>query len=706
MKKCNILNCTTEPVDYKLKQTTGNNPKISKALRFSQLARIRPLSYVTIYNNRPLPPILLNSYMSTPTSLSIELVQPSNCIDIVNYLYSLDNGATFQPLSPAQNTSPVLIQGVFPSTTYPVLLKSVNIFGISVASQPLSIIVPLSPVLLSATSSTNSVSITFSQSNNGVPIQNYNYSLDNGSTYQLLSPAQPASPILISGLSQNTTYNIVLEAINAQNETSLPSNTIIATTLILPIAPLLLSATPTLNSVSISFIQLNNGVSIQNYNYSLDNGTTYQLLSPAQTTSPITLSGLSQDTTYNIVLEAINTEGLTSTPSNALTTTTLAVPIAPVLLSATSLTTTSISITFSQPSNRAIISNYSYFITNRPNNHIPTNIVFSPPQTTSPVIITNLSPNTVYYIILNAISINNISSVGSNRISTTTLIEPVAPVLLTATPSTTSVSITFSQTDNGIPIQNYNYSLDNGTTYQSFSPAQTTSPITIIGLTQRTTYNIVLESVNTENVASSASNTLTTTTLSLSGSVLLNGTNRMTFPSTTVSSVGLGTFEGWFYLTTNFSGILYTGPTTTLSISSSTFFILIYGASQFSFSVPTMSLNTWYHFALVLNGPTHVLFFNGSKHATSAGALSFTANTIGTNVRGYLSNLRITSTNVYNTANTTITVPTSPLTAVSGTYLLLNTTDDVNFLKDSGPNNFTIGNVGSVVASSNNPFSL
>ena len=67
------------------------------------------------------------------------------------------------------------------------------------------------------------------------------------------------------------------------------------------------------------------GTSITNYRYSLDDGATYVDFSPAQTTSPLVISGLIAGTTYSVKIAAIN-EGGAGTASNTVTGT----PIAPV----------------------------------------------------------------------------------------------------------------------------------------------------------------------------------------------------------------------------------------------------------------------------------------------------------------------------------------------------------------------------------------
>ena len=125
----------------------------------------------------------------------------------------------------------------------------------------------------------------------------------------------------------------------------------------------------------------------------------------------------------------------------------------------------------------------------------------------------------------------------------------------------------------------------------------------------------------------------------------------------------------------------------------------------------TPTLNTWNHIAYVNIASTgSSVYLNGVQTGTDS-AYSFpAANTfIGANydgsqkVTGYISNLRVVKgTAVY--TGTSFTVPTSPLTAISGTQLLLNTTYDSNYLKDNSSNNFTITNYGSVPSSALTPF--
>ena len=75
-------------------------------------------------------------------------------------------------------------------------------------------------------------------------------------------------------------------------------------------APTSLSNVPSTTSVAISFTAPTNdgGSAITNYEYSF-NGSSWTALSPADATSPITVSGLTENTAYSIYLRAVNIIG-------------------------------------------------------------------------------------------------------------------------------------------------------------------------------------------------------------------------------------------------------------------------------------------------------------------------------------------------------------------------------------------------------------
>ena len=137
------------------------------------------------------------------------------------------------------------------------------------------------------------------------------------------------------------------------------------------------------------------------------------------------------------------------------------------------------------------------------------------------------------------------------------------------------------------------------------------------------------------------------------------------------------------------------------------------GTGQQIFYVPTLSLDTWYHIAVVRDGSNRTqLFLNGTKSTdafvTDSNNYSGAVNAIfpggaGGNLIGKLSNFRITNTAVYDPTASTITVPSSPLTVVSGTLVLLNTMISNPFL-DSSSSPLTVTTEGSPSSSTDKPF--
>ena len=82
---------------------------------------------------------------------------------------------------------------------------------------------------------------------------------------------------------------------------------------------------------------------------------------------------------------------------------------------------------------------------------------------------------------------------------------PSAPTSLTATAGDGEAVISFTQgSDGGSAITNYKYSI-NGSTYTALSPTSSTSPITVSGLTNGTTYSIYLKAVNANGDSSASS---------------------------------------------------------------------------------------------------------------------------------------------------------------------------------------------------------
>ena len=231
----------------------------------------------------------------------------------------------------------------------------------------------------------------------------------------------------------------------------------------------------------------------------------------------------------------------------------------------------------------------TYSGTNQPYNNATVSVVFTPGQggglpnsyraistpggysgtgTSSPVTITGLQSGTAYTFAVTGT--NNFgtsaSSINSNSITATTV--PQAPTIGTLSyVSNTSLSLTFTaNATGGSAITNYKYSTD-GTNYTAFSPAQTSSPLTISGLTPSTNYAFYIKAVNAngDSIASSISNTVFTG-VSVSGGTLSsdstyyyrtftnNGTLSVSNGSLTMECLVIGGGGAGGYTTNGWSG--------------------------------------------------------------------------------------------------------------------------------------------------------
>jgi hypothetical protein len=128
-------------------------------------------------------------------------------------------------------------------------------------------------------------------------------------------------------------------------------------------------------------------------------------------------------------------------------------------------------------------------------------------------------------------------------------------------------------------------------------------------------------------------------------------------------------------------------------------------------STESITLNAWNHVALTRNSGTVTLWVNGVSGGTQSNSSDLTEQRVliggdglgaALNLTGNISNLRMVKGTAVYTEN--FTPPTAPLTAISGTQLLLTTPNDANFLVDSSTNNFTVTNNGAVTSSALTPF--
>ena len=229
-------------------------------------------------------------------------------------------------------------------------------------------------------------------------------------------------------------------------------------------------------------------------------------------------------------------------------------PGAPTSLSATALSTTSVSVSFTPGASAgASPINYKYSLSTNGGSTYGEPTALDPADITSPITISGLTSGQTYHIKLRAVS-----DFGDSLDSTATSIAvpelPSAPTSLSATTGTSTVSIAFTAgADGGSAITNYQYAISTnaGSTYGSFTaldPVDATTPITITGLTEGTAYSVKLKAVNTYGAGAESSAVSFVTLFTIQASILGAGGGGSTGNGQYAFGGGGG---GWLVVTKN-----------------------------------------------------------------------------------------------------------------------------------------------------------
>ena len=420
---------------------------------------------------------------------------------ITSYQYSINGGSSWTTAS--GTSSPIVISSLTNGTQYQVALRAVNVVGNGntsniLASTPRT--VPNAPTITSITAGANQGSVAFTLSGNGgSAVTDYEYRVNAGSWSGWVSAGTTTSPLTVSNLVNGTAYDVQIRAVNIAGAGSGSSSSSV-TPFSSPGAPTITGVAAGRGQVAVSFAAgVTGGSAITNYQYSIDGGTTWVALSPASTTSPFTITGLADSTTYNIQLKAVNVAGA-GAASSAVAATTWGVPAAPTIVSSTARDG-ALDVAFVSGANGGdSISNYEYSIDSG-----ATWITRNPASIVSPLVISGLTNGTAY-----AVQLRAVNSVGAGTASATATLKPhavpSAPAITNQSAASQTITIAFTAGANGgEEILGYEYSTDRGATwYPRTDSGGATSPMTITklstngttDLTNGTTYNIQVRAIS------------------------------------------------------------------------------------------------------------------------------------------------------------------------------------------------------------------
>ena len=420
-----------------------------------------------------------------------------------DYQYQLDGGAW---VSAGTTVSPITISGLADGTQYTIALRAASASGTGAASQPSTVTtpgVPAAPTVSSIVTGDGSLAIAFTPGNSGgTTVTGYQYQLITNGPW--VDAPSLASPILVSGLTNGTAYNVSVRAVNiiGAGAASAPQA---ATPATVPDAPTIVGDTVagSNSQLSADFTPPANdgGAAITSYQYSTDGGATWRDRDAGTTASPLVISTLSSDgttpltngTTYFVELRAVNSAGAgqASAVATGIASTT---PSAPVISSVTPASQ-SLQVTFAPAANGgAAITGYQYQLNG--GSWVDTGSL------SNTFVIGGLSNGTPYDV-----SVRAVNSQGNGDASTpVTAIPSTVPGQPTISDVTradqTLIATVADASDGGAPILSWQYSTDGGTTWATASASGNTLTITSLSsdtgtrIANGTSYPITVRAVN------------------------------------------------------------------------------------------------------------------------------------------------------------------------------------------------------------------
>ena len=440
--------------------------------------------------------------------------------------YSI-NGTTWTPFADGTSAATsATVTGLTNGTLYVFRVSALNSEGSGPWSSTSSSVrphtVPDAPTAVTPTYGNTQVSLSWTTpaSNGGLAITDYvvQYSSDAGSNWTTASDGVSTSTsATVIGLTNGTPYVFRVAAVNdeqgAWSATSAP-----ATPRTTASAPTALAGTFGNASVALTWTAPsdNGGASITDYSiqYSSNSGSTWTSFPhTASAASGITVTGLTNGTTYVFRVGAVNSEGTgawSSTSASVLPHTT---PGAPTAVTPTH-GNAQVALSWAAPASNGGLAITDYVIQYSSNSGSTWTTFADGTSTSTSTTITGLTNGTGYVFRVAAVN-DAQGSWSATSASATPRTVTNTPSGLTATAGNAQVSLTWTApSDNGgASITDYSiqYSSDSGTTWTSFSrTASTTASATITGLTNGTPYSFRVAAINSEGASSYTPNATAT----------------------------------------------------------------------------------------------------------------------------------------------------------------------------------------------------
>jgi len=434
--------------------------------------------------------------------------------------YSSNGGTSWTTVDTGATDTSATVTGLTDGTGYIFQVQAVNDIGGGPFSASSPTITPsgppAAPTIDSVTPTDGGLDVGFTPPASTAPITGYRYQLDGSGPWLTASGA--ASPLVIGGLTDGTTYSVVIEAVSTIGAGA-PSAPMSGTPEAVPGAPTITSVQTGPGSAQVAFTPgASGGGSVTGYRYSTDGGSTWTTVG---TSSPFDVTGLGNGTTYGFELEALNASG--AGPAATAGFTTPSAPGAPSVISI-SPGDGSLQVTATVPSSGGSPITDVQWSTDGGVTWASEATAGAPCVTTGAAMvctIARLSSDGVTGLVNGTgypVELRGVNAVGpgapSSPVSGTSATVPGAPTLTTgadgmvAADQSLTVSFTPPASDGGSPVTGYQYSTDAGATWHdrtdSAGPTASTMTITVASsdgttaLANGTTYDVEVRADNAE----------------------------------------------------------------------------------------------------------------------------------------------------------------------------------------------------------------
>ena len=431
-------------------------------------------------NEYILPSVREVTHSVTLNSITLNVNAENGDGNVVTYMYSKDNGASWE----TSQSNTYTFNYLNDTTEYKIKVKVVDSNGRESTEyyEAISTETYILPTVANVdyTTTYNSITLTPTGVDGTETVSRYVYSINNG-TYQ--------DSNVFSGLTENTTYTINVKAIDNNNRESNPYTIEVTTdTYQVPVISNV-STSSTSNSITINVTASNGDGTITTYMYSRDNGSNWY----ESTSNSYTFSGLTSNTTFYVQVKVVDNNGKESAVSNTTVTT---VYINPTVnsVSASNITSNSVRLTVSATAGSNSIRTY-YYSRNNGSSYVS--------SSSNSYTFSGLSAGTTYTFRVYVVDSGGVKSNERTTSATTSYVNPTANSVSVTEVTSDSITVSVSASGGTNNVRTYYYSINNGAYTSSTSNSYTFS-----GLNPSTTYSI---RVYVADTAGRTSNTVSTT---------------------------------------------------------------------------------------------------------------------------------------------------------------------------------------------------